>query len=160
MPELIIREAWQSDVAAIHAIHLASIRGLCSSSYSVEVINAWVSNPDVERFGRQMDAGIRYVLAMKSGTACGFAALDVADAKITALFVHPAHSGNGIGMRLLRELEKMATDNGIGELQVDASLNARRFYETHGYGGGMPGKYRLSAGLEIDSVRLTEKLLP
>ncbi len=127
-------------------------------NYSAEIINKWVSNPDVERFGRQMKTGICYLLAVDNGVPIGFGALDVVNAQITALFVHPTHAGKGVGRYLLLELEHVAVDRGLDMLQLDSSLNAQDFYERNGYGGGKPGKYRLSAGIEIDSVQMTKRL--
>ncbi len=158
MHKLTIREAAQSDTAAIHEIHVASIKVLCASTYAPEEIIAWSSNPDVERYARQMNEGRKFLLAMEDDNICGFGALDFAKREIAALFVHPDYAGHDIGAALLYALEAAAAALGISELAVHSSLNARRFYEKHGYGNGAPEKFRLRTGLLIDAVQLKKQI--
>ncbi|MGH8397610.1 MAG: GNAT family N-acetyltransferase [Gammaproteobacteria bacterium] len=158
MHELIIREAVRSDAAAIHAIHMASIRMLCASSYTAEEIHSWSSNPDAERYARQMHEGRLFLLAVEGENICGFGALDIAKQEIASLFVHPGHAGHGIGAELLRALETMATHQGLREITVHSSLNARRFYEKYGYGKGELEKFQLWSGLQINAIRLIKNL--
>lgn len=153
-----IREAVRSDAAAIHEIHMASIRMLCASTYTPEEINSWSSNPDTERYIRQMDEGRLFLLAMEGANICGFGALDIAKQEIAGLFVHPGHAGLGIGAKLLHALEDAAMAHGMSELVVHSSLNARRFYEKYGYGKGELEKFQLWSGLQINAIRLIRSL--
>lgn len=158
MHKLTIREAVQSDIAAIHAIHMVSIKTLCASTYTPAEINAWISNPDIERYAQQMHGSRKYLLAMEDNNICGFGAPDIAKREIASLFVHPDHAGHGIGAALLHAFEAAAAARGISELAVHSSLNARRFYEKHGYGKGELEKFQLRSGQQIDAVRLKKNV--
>ncbi|MGH8306766.1 MAG: GNAT family N-acetyltransferase [Gammaproteobacteria bacterium] len=137
---------------------MASVRMLCASTYTSEEINSWSSNPDAERYVRQMDEGRLFLLAVDGATAFGFGALDIAKQEIASLFVHPGHAGHGIGAELLRALETMAAHQGLREITVHSSLNARHFYEKYGYGKGELEKFQLWSGLQINAIRLIKNL--
>jgi putative acetyltransferase len=47
--------------------------------------------------------------------------------------VHPAAAGQGVGAMLVDALEKFAGARGAAKLAVDASDNARAFFEKRGY---------------------------
>ena len=94
------------------------------------------------------------LLAEVAGHACGMVALDMrysftrgADqARITALVVLPASSRQGIGRRLLREVESISRRAGIARIEVTS--NARRsdahaFYHGCGYADGSRHFFKL-----------------
>ena len=56
--------------------------------------------------------------------------------KIFAVYVHPEHQGNGIGIKLMEELENRAIANGIKKIELSASISSKDFYENLGYIGG------------------------
>ena len=49
------------------------------------------------------------------------------------LYVHPAAAGQGVGAMLADALEKLAGNRGAENLSVEASDNARGFFEKRGY---------------------------
>jgi N-acetylglutamate synthase-like GNAT family acetyltransferase len=64
----------------------------------------------------------------------GFASLAVSfQTKISGLFVHPDFITKGIGSKLLRQLELIATQNQIKTLIVMSSLESVDFYQKNGY---------------------------
>ncbi|GAB3682129.1 GNAT family N-acetyltransferase [Salinarchaeum chitinilyticum] len=56
-----------------------------------------------------------------------------ADGGVRAVYVHPDHAGEGIGTALLERLESTAREQGVESLGLQSSVNARTFYERHGY---------------------------
>lgn len=87
------------------------------------------------------------LIAEIDGMACGLAALDVrfsitrgADlARINALVVSPHCAGQGIGRRLLREVEGIARRAGAVRVEVTASAareGAHAFYQCCGFSDG------------------------
>lgn len=52
---------------------------------------------------------------------------------VRAVYVGPDHAGEGVGSALLERLEATARDRGLDSLGLHASVNARSFYEAHGY---------------------------
>jgi putative acetyltransferase len=56
-----------------------------------------------------------------------------ADGGVRAVYVDPDHTGEGAGSALLERLEAAARDRGLASLGLQSSVNARSFYEAHGY---------------------------
>ena len=53
--------------------------------------------------------------------------------ELVTFFVLPEHQGTGIGTRLLEAAEKIAVENKITRLKLEASITGTPFYERHGY---------------------------
>ena len=56
--------------------------------------------------------------------------------KIFAVYVHPEHQGNGIGIKLMKELEKLALANDVNTIELSASISSKDFYTKLGFSGG------------------------
>jgi putative acetyltransferase len=80
----------------------------------------------------QKIAGELTLVATYGGAAIGFASL-ASNKKIDMLYVHPAAAGQGAGAMLCDALEKLAAARGSKELTVEASDNARGFFEKRGF---------------------------
>lgn len=74
-------------------------------------------------------------VAEGQGTIQAFAALDVEAASIWALFVDPAHEGQGHGRALLAQLISEARDRGLATLalETDAGTRAETLYRRFGF---------------------------
>ena len=102
----------------------------------------------IERIGHfRHDPRQHLLLAELDGAACGLAALQLnysvtrgADvARITAMVVLPACHRQGIGRRLLREIESIARRSGAIRLEVTSNprrAEAHAFYHGCGYADG------------------------
>ena len=55
------------------------------------------------------------------------------EAFINALYVHPEHTGKGVGHQLLDYLQTMAQRKHAKKITVFSTLNAISFYEKHGF---------------------------
>jgi ribosomal protein S18 acetylase RimI-like enzyme len=86
----------------------------------------------------------RLLLAEIDGHACGLAGMDLRyslargteQARITALVVLPECARQGVGRRLLRELEAIARQAGAARIEVTSASsreNAHAFYRDCGY---------------------------
>jgi GNAT superfamily N-acetyltransferase len=101
-----------------------------------------------ERIAQFRDEARQFLLlAERDGQACGLAAVKLnysltrgADvARITAFVVSPECHGQGIGRRLLREVEILARRNGAVRLEVTSNpsrTGAHAFYHACGYTDG------------------------
>lgn len=87
------------------------------------------------------------LLAEVRGQACGLVSLDLRysltrgedQARITALVVAPGRERQGIGRRLLREVEGIARRAGAARIEVTSNAgrhDAHAFYQGCGYAGG------------------------
>ena len=55
------------------------------------------------------------------------------ESELRAVYVAPEGARKGCGSALVREIERIAGDNGLARLTLHASLNAKRFYSDLGY---------------------------
>ena len=85
-----------------------------------------------------------YLIAEAEGTPVGFISLHTQvllhhggrTGEIQELYVEESHRGKGVGQRLLADVEKIAIDIGLLEIEITAHLRrtvAHRFYQRHGY---------------------------
>jgi len=79
-------------------------------------------------------------------------------AEVEAVYVRPEAGRQGIGLKLLQQLETRGRALGLSELNLYASLNAVPFYKRAGYLAQQESKYRLSTGLEISCVPMLMSL--
>jgi putative acetyltransferase len=60
--------------------------------------------------------------------------LDIVNTAILrACYVAPQAARRGCGSAIVREIERVAQENGLTRLNLAASLNAEPFYAAHGY---------------------------
>ncbi len=57
------------------------------------------------------------------------------DNRIFGVYVHPEYQSNGIGVRIMEQLEDRALGNGIKKLVLSASISSKDFYRKLGYRG-------------------------
>ena len=76
------------------------------------------------------------------------------EARIRQMAVSPAHQGNGLGRRLLREVEGRLRARGFRRLELSARTSATGFYEKLGY-GAVGGEY---VSQTIPHVRMVKDL--
>lgn len=126
-----IRPAEPADAQAICGVHVAAI-GAVDGPYDDEQVLAWASYPTPDRYPVE-DAGSPLFVAEADDEVVGFAELDPTEATVDKVYVHPDHAGRGVGRALLERVESAATERGLEELSVVASLNAVPFYEAVGY---------------------------
>lgn len=148
-----LRNATREDVASVHALIDASVRGLNHGRYSPEEVEASL----VHVFGvdtQLIDDGTYFVIERggelaaaggwsKRKTLFGgdqFKAqadplLDPREdaARIRAFFVHPAHARRGLARSLFERCRDDARAEGFGRLALAATLPGVPLYETLGF---------------------------
>lgn len=131
-PRLALRPYLAEDTPLLREIFRDSIADLTDEDYTPAQQEAWASIADDEAaFGKKLASQLTLVGTLE-GSGVGFASLAGQD-KIDMLYVHPAAAGQGVGQLLLDALEKLAGARGAPKLVVDASDNARGFFEKRGY---------------------------
>ncbi|MBZ5709085.1 GNAT family N-acetyltransferase [Nannocystis pusilla] len=126
-----IRLARSADLAAIAMVHAASVRALCAGHYSPQTIEQWLA-PSPGLYDRMLRSSTVYV-AERAGRVVAFAAVRLATREVRAMYVSPGVTGGGLGLRLMRRVERVARAVGIAELRLAATLNAVGFYERLGW---------------------------
>lgn len=129
-----IRPARSSDVPAVRSLHAAAIEAFGPEAYDDEAVAAWAtSEEDDHPLDGLDDPDVYGVVAERAGELAGFGRLDVDNAEVTGVYVHPDHAREGVGSALLSNLEGYARGVGLSNVRLWASLNAVGFYERAGY---------------------------
>ncbi len=127
-----IRSATINDLEKIARAHKASIRELCRNAYDVESIEKWTAILVPKIYENAIKEKV-VIVAEEKNEIPGFGILDVRNAELSALYVHPGYAGRGIGKEILSRLEAIALENRIGRLNLCSTINAFGFYQHHGY---------------------------
>jgi GNAT superfamily N-acetyltransferase len=154
-----LRLAVDGDRPGIFAVHLRAVRETCSRSYSPQQIAAWTNVLSVDDYTTLMRRRL-LVVATDADTVVGFGQLDPDAGEIDAVYVLPQRQGEGIGRRLLSELERLALLRGLRRLAVSATLNATGFYERAGYARRHVAVHRTLTGVQLACVRMGKTLEP
>jgi GNAT superfamily N-acetyltransferase len=152
-----LRLATNADIAELHKLIEASVRGLMTQGYSLRQLEGALGTylgvdtqliADQTYFVAEAEIG-----AAKIAVGCGgwskrktlFGAdhrpgredglLDpkVDAAKIRAFFIHPDWARQGIGSRILAACEEAATAAGFRQFEMGATLTGIPLYEARGY---------------------------
>ena len=157
---IVIRPFRPGEERAFLEIHGRSVRGLASTHYGQEVVDAWAprsTDEQVRRFLENVDGEIR-LLAESDGEPVGLGALVLTAAELRACYVVPEAARKGVGTALVREIERIAKESGLQQLELLASVNAEPFYAALGYQAVERTQHRLRAGITMDAVKMSKRL--
>lgn len=163
---MLVREATSADAQSIADVHEQSIRELTRDSYSIDVVEAWASGKDPERYAIESNTSYFVVAEVDAGIA-GFGHLEPmaadyfhssVDGEIRAIYVHPEHSGEGVGSAIYNELEGEAERLDIESLGLWASVNAVGFYESHGFNRTRDITHEFGGAVEGPAVEMRKEL--
>lgn len=150
---MLIRRATPDDVHGIHAVHVSAIREVCAPFYEPKQIEAWSAGKAAERYVEPILKGYFYV-AVASDQIVGFSELDPDKGEVCAVFVRPDSLRQGVGRRLLEELEVAARGLELGRLFLSSTVNAAPFYAAHGYVSDGAELFTLRSGKRIPCIRM------
>jgi putative acetyltransferase len=139
-------------------IHTRAIRGLAAAHYPSEVIRDWagaITERSLERFETNAEQSIR-LIAELDGEPAGLGVLVPANAELRACYVVPEAARKGVGSALVREIERIARENGLSRLNLDSSVNAEKFYASLGYEVVTRGERVLGSGVRMAAVQMTK----
>lgn len=136
-----VRDAVAADAEAIRGVHARAIRELGTAAYTSEQVEAWAAgceSADYEGAIRDLE----FLVAERDDRVVGFGSLTwdspeeyeaAVDAELTAVYVEPSGTRQGVGSAIYDELERRARRREVGVLGLSASRNAVPFYEALGY---------------------------
>lgn len=135
--------------AAAVRIRQAEIGDACDVAALLEVLGYPCTRDEAaERIVLvQSDPRMQLLLAERGSAVCGLVALDIryslargSDlARVTALVVAPQCAGQGIGRRLLQEVERIARRERLARIEITSNpgrTDAHAFYQRCGYSDG------------------------
>ena len=147
---VIIRTFEPRDAEAVSALIRRTMRESNSRDYPLDRLQPLIdyfSPEKVRRLGQERVC----LVAETDRQLIGTAALD--GVELATFFVLPEYQGQGIGTRLLAEIEGQARMQGLTQITVESSLTGAAFYARMGYrrtGVEREG----TAGMQIDMEKL------
>lgn len=156
-PAFAIRTARDDDRKAIWRVHTDAVRELCAGFYQPDEIDVWIGRLTPDSYRSAILHRVMLV-AERDGDVVGFGQLDVERCEIEAVYVLPALARQGLGSRLLANLEEIARRRGVGRVTLCASLNAEAFYAAHAYRAIGREHQRLTDAVALPCIRM-EKVL-
>ncbi|MBN1833462.1 MAG: GNAT family N-acetyltransferase [Deltaproteobacteria bacterium] len=153
-----IRKASNSDKGNISRLHIASIRKLCGSYYTQQQLNAWTSVLAPSVYDQALKEKLFLVAEDSQKDLLGIGILDFENTEVSAIYIHPDAVGKGVGSKLLNEIEKIARNNGIFEITVHSTLNAKGFYMARGYSEQELTFHNLPNGSKLECIRMLKIL--
>lgn len=127
-----LRLAKISDAPEILQTRIRAIRAQASLHYPREEIEDWCTSRTAETYHTAIERKAILVEEI-NGNIVAFGQLNPETAFVEAIYVSPSQFRQGIGLKILRALEAMASSCGIKALALEASLNAIQFYRRAGY---------------------------
>jgi len=152
-----IRLASISDTEKISQTHKMSIQELCKSNYSAEDITNWTNILSPKIYESAIKEKIM-IVAEEKNKILGLGILDIKNAELSAIYIHPNYTGKGIGKKILLELEKIAIDNGTKHLKLGSTINALGFYKHHGYIEKERIFHELPNGAKLECIEMYKDL--
>ena len=155
-----VRPMLAEEARAFLDIHTRSVRGLAASHYPPDVIEAWVvpiTEEYIRGFIKNPDNEIRLVAEL-DGALVGLGCLVVQNSELRACYVAPEAVRKGVGSALVREIERIAREHGLGHLHLDASINAEPFYTALGYEVVGRGEHVWPSGQRMEAVMMRKAL--
>jgi predicted N-acetyltransferase YhbS len=137
-----LRPARSGDGVLMLDVTRASVE-LTRSHYDEVQRAAWTRDRTADYYEPDIAEG-RTILAEEGGRAVGF--VSAVPGELTRLFIRPEVAGQGLGARLVRLGIELATLDAPGAVIVQATLNARSFYERHGFRFESEGTYENGTG--------------
>jgi putative acetyltransferase len=147
------------DTEEIVSMFFDTVHSVNSRDYSQEEIHAWAPVNEkelrVKTWKYSLNKNITYV-AKVNGKVVGFSDL-THDGHIDRLFVHKDFQGQGIATALVDRLEAKAKYLNILELDTDASITAKPFFEQRGY-KVICSQTVVRKGVQLTNYKMTKKL--
>ena len=144
-------------------IHFDAVhKGNASCFYNKDILNDWSPSISEERINefknRISETKPIAILAYYNKKPVGFGIFNLNLKNIGAIYVKTAYTNRHVGISLLKKIEKVAIRNGCEKLDLDSSLNAKAFYEKHGFVSISEGYFSLPSGKQMKSVSMSKIL--
>lgn len=130
-----VRAFTDTDIDAIVSLFYETVHEVNKRDYLQEQLDAWASQDDkplkLQIWGQSMRQNIAYVAEI-DGKLVGFSDL-TPHGLLDRLYVHKDFQRQGIASALVNRLEEAARHAGMVEIDTEASITAKPFFESRGY---------------------------
>lgn len=132
---MFIRRFRETDIDQIITLFYETVHTINKRDYTQEQLDAWASRAEIksrtESWLKALSDNMTYVAEMENRIV-GFADMS-RQGYLDRLFVHKDYQGQGIASALVETLESEAGKWFIDELNTDASITAKPFFEKSGF---------------------------
>lgn len=150
-----IRRFVREDAKAVAAIRAETIAQL-TEHYDREALETWAGSITADDFLRSAESFRRWV-AVEGSEILGYGDWNPATKEFAGIYVDPSAQGKGVGSAIYERVEADAREQGAERLWSNATLNARGFYEKHGYSEEGEGYYQ-AGEFRIRTVMMGKRL--
>lgn len=163
--DISVREAVAGDAHRIRDVHLASIEGLAGKCYTDGQVAAWAHDRDPNEYPIDSE-DTHFVVAEDETAVIGFGWMRPdagehlqaeVEGEISAIYVHPSVTRQGVGSRIYTELEAHAIRRGIDSVGLWASRNAVPLYEAQGHERVTEHRHEYRDGVELTLVEMRKQ---
>lgn len=148
-----LRRATSQDIESLWAVRTAAIQNISENFYTKKEIDTWAQTQKPGNFEEVLNK-LEWYVAEENQRIIGSGFLDKELSQIGAIFVDPAFQRKKVGQQILVLLEKVAQENHIPILYLEATINATLFYKAAGYTAMQKSKYCHVSGLQLDCVNM------
>jgi ribosomal protein S18 acetylase RimI-like enzyme len=128
----VIRRYIRGEEEALRQLFYETVHGINIRDYSQAQVDAWApADYDLEAWIERLEKTSPWV-ACEGDDLLGFAEMD-STGRIDCFYVHHARQGRQIGSALLDKMQKEAMKLGLLQLEVEASISARDFFQHKGF---------------------------
>ncbi|AWB43123.1 GNAT family N-acetyltransferase [Paenibacillus sp. CAA11] len=154
-----IRKFQGTDIDQIITLFYETVHTVNRQDYSPEQLEAWASRSEEqqrhENWLQSLSTNISYV-AQEDRQIVGFADIN-RQGYLDRLFVHKDYQGQGIASALVDVLESEARKLNMTEIDTDASMTAKPFFEHKGY-RVVQSQTVQRRGVELQNFRMRKSL--
>ena len=157
---LTVRPMQPADARRFLEIHHAAVRGTAAKDYSASVIDAWarpITDQLIERFLANRDDEVR-LMAEIDGEPVGIGAIVISHSELRACYVAPTAARRGVGSALVAEIERIAREHGLHQLELQSSITAEPFYSALGYEVESRGEHFIAPGVPMAAIKMRKRL--
>jgi putative acetyltransferase len=130
---MIVRRYKEDDFESVVTMFTETVRHVNIHDYSSEQVAAWApQRPDLVRW-RERVAGLSLWVARSDGQIIGFCGLGD-EGRIDLLYTDYRFQRKGVARRLYFQVEAEGCRRGVSRLFTEASITARPFFESIGFG--------------------------
>ena len=146
----LLRSAQPADCHDIYHVHEYAVQYTCRHGYDPVVLEAWRELLAPESYLETLSDPKRELwVAEYKGNIQGFFQLDLKEAQLDALYVHPFVHNQGLGTALLHKAEALAVNAGLSFIKLYASNNSISFYRLNGYDALGKAELRLNPSVTV-----------
>lgn len=130
-----IRNFKIEDIEELIDLSAKSVSHCCTRDYSPEQIRHWseILVPAIFKRIKQTPDNFLGIVSTNQSEVTGCCFIDLISRNVKCLYVKPGFTGQKIGKRLMTKIEEEIKEKNIKEIELDASINAVKFYESLGY---------------------------